>query len=1074
MDKELRILILEDVPADAELEEHELRKAGLVFITKVVDTKEAFLKALEEFLPDIILSDYDLPAFDGFAALRIAKEKSPDVPFILVTGKLGEEFAIEKLKEGAKDYVLKNNLKRLVPSVNRALEEAKQITDYKRAEKSLRNSEAFLNNIIEQSPYSIWISDEKGTLTRLNQACRNLLHIKDEDVLGKYNVLKDNIVEEQGLMPLVKSVFEQGRTVRFNLEYDSSKLAHPPLKDTIFLALDVTIFPIKDLKGKVTNAVIQHIDITDKKLAEEALSISEEKYRSLIENQTELVSRFTPDGTFIFVNDVYCHFFGKTKDELIGKKWFPIPIDEDLTIIQGKLQTLSPTNPIAIIENRVVSSKGDIHWMQFVNRGFFDLHGNLMEIQSVGRDITERKRAEEELRLNESRLSSLLELSRMTNQPIQALTEFTLEKAIELTRSTIGYLSFLNEDETVLTMYSWSRQSMQECMIQQKPLVYPVETTGLWGEAVRQRKPVITNDYQAPNPLKKGYPEGHVHVTRHMNIPLFDGDKIVIVAGVGNKAEPYDDSDIQQLTILMDGMWKIIKRKQIEDTMRESEEKYHSLMDNASDAILLADMDGNILEVNRKAGELLGYTKDELMTMNFPMIHPSEELERTAEAFKEIILKGFTYLRDGIVLRKDGETVPVDITGSLIAYGDKLVAQGIFRDITERKRAEQEKRKIEEQLYQSQKIEAVGQLAGGIAHDFNNILTAMIGYGHLLKIKLKEEDPLRNFVDQILSLSDKAANLTKSLLAFSRKQIIDPRPVDLNEIIKRTDHLLSRIIGEDIQLRTALSERDLIVMADPGQIEHVLMNLATNARDAMPKGGLLNIGTETINLGHEFIKEHGFGKEGEYAHISVTDTGVGMDRKTREKIFEPFFTTKEIGKGTGLGLAMAYGIIKQHEGYINVYSEPGKGTTFRIYLPLIQAQVEEIKPEAIQTIEKGTETVLLAEDGTEVREITKRLLEDNGYNVITAADGQEAINEFMVHKNEIQLVLLDVIMPNKNGKEVYDEIKQIKPDIKVLFMSGYPADVIHLHGILEKGFAYIEKPCSPAKLLRKAREVLGK
>ncbi len=391
-----------------------------------------------------------------------------------------------------------------------------------------------------------------------------------------------------------------------------------------------------------------------------------------------------------------------------------------------------------------------------------------------------------------------------------------------------------------------------------------------------------------------------------------------------------------------------------------------------------------------------------------------------------------------------------------------------------RRKTEEEKNKIHAQLLQAQKMEAVGRLAGGISHDFNNILTAMMGYGHILKMKIKEEDPLRTYADQIVSLSDRAANLTQSLLAFSRKRIMNPEPVNLNEIIRRIDHLLSRIIGEDIHLQTMLSEEDLIIMADSGHIEQVLMNLATNARDAMPKGGLLTIGTETVAIDNEFIKEHGFGKEGEYALIAFTDTGAGMDRETKEKIFEPFFTTKEVGKGTGLGLSMVYGIIKQHEGYINVYSEPDIGTTFRIYLPLTEAKVDEIKPEVIQTIETGTETVLLAEDEAAIREFIKKLLEEYGYNVITAVDSRNAINEFKAHKDKIQLVLLDVIMPNKNGKGVYDEIKKIKPDIKALFMSGYPADIIHKHDIVEKGVAYIEKPASPTKLLRKIREVLGK
>ncbi len=391
-----------------------------------------------------------------------------------------------------------------------------------------------------------------------------------------------------------------------------------------------------------------------------------------------------------------------------------------------------------------------------------------------------------------------------------------------------------------------------------------------------------------------------------------------------------------------------------------------------------------------------------------------------------------------------------------------------------RRQGEDERAKLHTQLLQAQKMEAVGQLAGGVSHDFNNILTALMGYAHIMKMKMKEDDPLRSYADQILSLSDKAANLTQSLLSFSRKRIMNPEPVTLNEIIGRIDHLLSRIIGEDIQLQTMLSEEDPVVMADSGQIEQALMNLAANARDAMPEGGFLTIGTETIAIDNEFIKEHGFGKEGEYALIAVTDTGAGMDRETREKIFEPFFTTKEVGKGTGLGLSMVYGIIKQHEGHINVYSEPGRGTTFRIYLPLIETKVDKIKPEVIQPAETGTETVLLAEDESEVREFTKKMLEEYGYKVITAGSGQEAIDEFKAHKDKIRLLLLDVIMPNRNGKEAYDAIKKIAPDIKVLFMSGYPADIILKHDIIEKGFAYIEKPASPTKLLKKMREALGK
>ncbi|MCG2723061.1 MAG: PAS domain S-box protein [Thermodesulfovibrionales bacterium] len=417
------------------------------------------------------------------------------------------------------------------------------------------------------------------------------------------------------------------------------------------------------------------------------------------------------------------------------------------------------------------------------------------------------------------------------------------------------------------------------------------------------------------------------------------------------------------------------------------------------------------------------------------------------------------------VLVKEGNR-PIQVTTIPFQNekGEWLVAE-VNVDITERK-------KLEEQLLQAQKMEAVGQLAGGIAHDFNNILTVIIGFGTLLKAEISRDDPLRTNVTQILHASERAASLTQALLAFSRKQIINPKIVNLNEIIAALKKLLSRIIGEDIELATFLADEALMVMADSTHMEQVLMNLTTNARDAMPDGGSLTIRTELMQFDHEYIKAHGYGIPGPYALISVEDTGQGMDVETREKIFEPFFTTKEMGKGTGLGLAMVYGIIKQHDGYINVYSEPGKGTTFKIYLPLIKSGVEEEKPADLSVAERGTETVLVAEDDVQVRDLTKCVLEGSGYQVLDAEDGEDAMRIFKENKDRIQLLILDVVMPKKNGKEVYDEIKKIRPDMKAIFTSGYNAELIHKKGILEKGFGFIVKPSSPQELLKKVREVL--
>ncbi|HEX9021002.1 MAG TPA: ATP-binding protein, partial [Nitrospirota bacterium] len=377
----------------------------------------------------------------------------------------------------------------------------------------------------------------------------------------------------------------------------------------------------------------------------------------------------------------------------------------------------------------------------------------------------------------------------------------------------------------------------------------------------------------------------------------------------------------------------------------------------------------------------------------------------------------------------------------------------------------------------AQKMEAVGQLSGGIAHDFNNILTAVIGFGHLLKVNLEEGNPQQRYVDQILTAADKAARLTHSLLAFSRKQIVNLRQVHLNEVISRLELLLQRVIGEDIELKTCLAPRDIAVLADSTQIEQILMNLCANARDAMPEGGTLMIETEAVELDGEYVRTHALARPGEYALISISDTGAGMDEKTKARIFEPFFTTKEVGKGTGLGLSTVYGIIRQHEGYINVYSETGKGTTFKIYLPVIERALgtEEEKPSPARDSApevRGSETVLLAEDDPALREYSKNVLEEHGYRVITADHGDDAVEKFRACPDRIDLLVLDVIMPRKNGKEVYDAIRNHKPDMKALFMSGYTANIIHSKGILKSGIKLVTKPFTPSSLLQKVRSAL--
>ncbi len=380
---------------------------------------------------------------------------------------------------------------------------------------------------------------------------------------------------------------------------------------------------------------------------------------------------------------------------------------------------------------------------------------------------------------------------------------------------------------------------------------------------------------------------------------------------------------------------------------------------------------------------------------------------------------------------------------------------------------------LEQQLFKAQKMEAIGKLAGGIAHYFNNILTAIIGYGTFLEMELDKNDKRWNYVSKILTSSYRAADLVQSLLAYSKQQLINPKPIDLNDVVRRVEKLLTGIIGEDIELKTELAKSDLIIVVDRGRIEQVLMNLATNARDAMPDGGKLIIKTEVRAIDDAYIRSHGFGEKGEYAFLSFIDTGTGMDEKTLERVFDPFFTTKAVGKGTGLGLSTVYGIIKQHDGFINVESEAGEGTTVKLYFPISKADREEAQSKAEGGEQNDRVTILVAEDYEFVRELDRSVLEEAGYEVIEAKDGMDAVEKFMENRDKVKFLLLDVVMPKKSGREVYEEIRRVKPDIKVLFISGHSQEIVRKKGIFtEQGVNLVSKPVSPRELLVKVREIL--
>jgi nitrogen-specific signal transduction histidine kinase len=390
----------------------------------------------------------------------------------------------------------------------------------------------------------------------------------------------------------------------------------------------------------------------------------------------------------------------------------------------------------------------------------------------------------------------------------------------------------------------------------------------------------------------------------------------------------------------------------------------------------------------------------------------------------------------------------------------------IIRDITAHRR-------LEEQFRQAQKMESIGTLAGGIAHDFNNLLSAILGYGEMALEELAADHPACKSVHTIMEAGRRASHLTRDLLMFSRKQTSQKEPVDVNVLITRIEKFIRRVIGEDIQFETRLAKEPLVVFADSHQVDQVLMNFATNARDAMPAGGYLSISTERLECDQDFIDAHGFGRPGSYVRIAVADTGKGMDTPTAAKIFDPFFTTKELGKGTGLGLAVVYGIVMDHQGHINVYSEPGNGAVFTVYLPLIEER-HETKPREIASEQPqgGKETILLAEDDWTVRQLFARVLEQAGYRVLTAINGAEAVRVFQENREAIDLLVFDLIMPKMNGKQALEAIQQVQPEVRGIFVSGYAPENVQHKDLLDVHMEVLYKPVSPKELLRTVREIL--
>jgi len=518
----------------------------------------------------------------------------------------------------------------------------------------------------------------------------------------------------------------------------------------------------------------------------------------------------------------------------------------------------------------------------------------------------------------------------------------------------------------------------------------------------------------------------------------------------------------------------VAERKKAEEDLQASETRYRRLFESAKDGILILDAESaQVVDANPFLISLLGYSHADLLGKRLWDLGPFKDVTVSRDAFRQLQEKDYVRYEDLPLETRDGRLINVEFVSNVYLVGKTRVIQCNIRDITERKRTEEHRRKLEGQLQVSQKMEAIGILAGGVAHDFNNLLSVILSYTEFAMKALREGDPLKDDLLEVKKAGERATVLTRQLLAFGRKQLLQPVPLNLNHVAEGVEKMLRRILGEDIDFVQVLAPDLGVVRADPGQIEQVLMNLVVNSRDAMSEGGKLTIETSNVDLDEEYAAHHVGVKPGAYVRLAVTDTGCGMDEQTKSQLFEPFFTTKEKGKGTGLGLSTVYGIVKQSGGNIWVYSELGLGTTFKIYFPReLSVKATAARLRAILEPALGTETILVVEDEESLRKVARRFLEAAGYTVLTAGAGDEALLISAQHAGTIHLLLTDVVMPRMSGKALAQAILKTRPMTKILYMSGYADNAFIHNGVVDEGTHFIGKPFTATEVTRKIRSVL--
>ncbi len=1185
MNQPLRILHLEDDLDYADLVRSLLVREGVQAEVLLVADSTDFQRALATEKIDLILADYLLPNFNGIQALQMAKAICPDIPFLLVSGTIGEQAAIESLRSGATDYVLKHWPERLVPAIIRAAQEAEERGKRKRAETELIRREKYFRTLTENALDVLSVLNPEGLLQYVSPSITRVLGYEPQELVGQ-NAFGLVHPEDMAEMTRIFGEALQTSGVPFTAEI---RYRH---RDGSWRYLEA-VGQNRLADPEVAAIVINSRDVTDRRTAEAIVRESEKQYRLIFDGNPIPMWVFDHETlAFVEVNDAAVQAYGYTREEFLAMTLRDIQPAEEVPALLEYVHKLIAEHVTAALGLAGV-------WKHHRKDGtLIDVEIKWSAISFKGRDaslvmatdITERKRTEH----RDASLSQLGQnLSAATSpasaaQIIRAVADdlflwdaFTLDlydDASDLVQPILNVET--NTDGERFTIDCGSPPRPPSVMVKR------VIQNG--AEIVLREEPIRFSGDSIPIG-DKSRPSASL-----LLVPIRNHKRVIGTLSVQSYTpKAYGPRDLSTLQTLADHCGGALERIRAEQALRESEQRFRDLFEGSPDAIFVEDYNSLVLDVNPAACRLHGMTRDELIGKTVVELVPQHLAARARRDFQALV-EGRLMEIEGVSLTRDGRSVPVEVKASCVDYAGKPAVLLHVRDITERKSAEAAARssemlfhsvwensvdgmrltdehglivavnqafcklvgmareelegqlltaiysdsdkpasvvdnyrqrfknrviekqierrltlrggntvvledtnsfvelrgqpplllslfrdvtsqkRLEDQLRQSQKMEAIGQLAGGVAHDFNNILTVIHGHASLLSAGGNLVPTAARSAQQIAQAADRAAGLTRQLLTFSRRQVMQPRRLDMNEIVGNMTKMLGRILGEDIALHLNYHSHPALIQADSSMMEQVLLNLAVNSRDAMPKGGQLavKISVEDINSGH--LAHHPESRSGRFVSVTTSDTGCGIPPEILRRIFEPFFTTKEIGKGTGLGLATVYGIVKQHQGWIEVESKVGKGTTFKVFLPCSNEPSEtSLEQPAERTVRGGNETILIVEDEAPVRELVCNLLAGHGYRILQAESGVNALQVWRESKAEVDLLLTDLVMPDRmNGRELAEKLWNDRPELKVIFTSGYSADVVGKDFVLRGGLNYLQKPYHPQKLALAVRDCL--